>query len=107
MIDKYDCLEDAASSMPKATAKQISKACLSVNKKFGGHYWNYTLSEPFKPSLDARKKHLLQRDKEGKIIRGFCSISEASEITGVNKSSIAKVCRGERNQAGGFNWDFL
>ena len=34
------------------------------------------------------------------------AINEASKVSGVNKSSIAKCCRGERKKAGDFIWKF-
>ena len=43
---------------------------------------------------------------EDKLIAEYKSVIEASKITGINKSSIAKVCRLERKQAGGFKWEY-
>ena len=45
-------------------------------------------------------------DMEGNCIAVYESVSEASVLTGVNKSSIAKCCRNERKSAGGFLWKF-
>ena len=39
---------------------------------------------------------------ETKII--YPSIAEAHRVTGANQINIGKVCRGERNTAGGFHW---
>jgi hypothetical protein len=41
---------------------------------------------------------------EGTLINEFKSVSEAAKLTGCNKTSIAKVCRGERQSCGGYNW---
>ena len=62
--------------------------------------------EPFKPDSDDRKKIILQYNLGGEEINRFSSASEASQSTGANKSSIAKVCRGERNHAGGYIWKY-
>lgn len=105
LINKYNSLEVASDSIG-ANCKQISRACLSVNKMFGGYYWSYEYKEPFEPDYDKRVKHVLQMDCDGNLIDQFKSISEATEVTGINKSSIAKVCRGERNHAGGYKWSF-
>ncbi|WP_223267274.1 NUMOD1 domain-containing DNA-binding protein [Polaribacter sp. IC073] len=44
---------------------------------------------------------------QGIFIKEFNSVSEASKLTGCNKTSIAKVSRGERNSCGGFIWKYL
>lgn len=103
LVGSYDSLEEAG-KVVNATKQQISRACLSISKKIGGFLWSYEYVEPFKPELDRRVKSVIQLDIENVELRTFSSVSEASEITGCNKSSIAKVCRGERNHAGGFKW---
>jgi len=105
LLDSFDCLENAANSID-ADKKQISRACLSVNKVFGGYIWSYELMDTFPLNLDKRFKEVSQLDIENNLIAVFSSVSEASKVTGCNKSSIAKVCRGERNHAGGFLWKY-
>lgn len=51
-----------------------------------------------------------QFDKEGNLIATYDSIIEASEITGVERSSISAVCLGtnpKRHTAGGYIWKHL
>lgn len=51
-----------------------------------------------------------QFDKEGNLIATYDSIIEASEITGVERSSISAVCLGtnpKRHSAGGYIWKHL
>jgi hypothetical protein len=104
LVAAFDSLEGAAQVI-NASKQQLSRACLSVNNRFKGYYWSYVYTEPFKPEKDKRKKSVLQLDSnEKKILNEFDSIAEAFELTGINKSSIAKVCRGERNHAGGYKW---
>ena len=55
---------------------------------------------------DKRKKKVLQYTLEGEFVNEFKSVAEASKLTGCNKSSIAKVCRGERKRCGGFIWKY-
>ncbi|ATZ80401.1 HNH Endonuclease [Bodo saltans virus] len=54
----------------------------------------------------ARKIH--QYDKEGKLIKTYDSIAQASEATGVDDGSICKVCKGTNmnKTAGGFIWKY-
>ncbi|WP_053971149.1 GIY-YIG nuclease family protein [Mangrovimonas sp. ST2L15] len=107
LVNTFDSLSDAASSFVGVTNKQLSRACLSVSNLCKGYYWSYRLQEPFKPGLDDRKKEVYKLDSAGSIVAKYTSISLASIETGINKSSIAKVCRGERNQAGGFRWRYV
>lgn len=97
---------DSASASVKAIKQQVSRACLSVNKVFAGYYWSYENKQPFKPELDNRIKMVHQFDLNEIFLYEFKSVCEASKITGCNKSSIAKACRGTRNHAGGFIWKY-
>ena len=40
------------------------------------------------------------------VIDTYLSIKEASEITGINSTSICKCCKGKRKSAGGFLWRY-
>ncbi|WP_394342573.1 hypothetical protein [Tenacibaculum discolor] len=48
----------------------------------------------------------MQLTLDDEFVAEFNSVSEASKITGLNKTSIAKVCRGERNKCGEFKWRY-
>ena len=106
LVESFDSLESASSAV-SATIKQVSRACLNVSHELNGYYWSYTYKEPFEPDKDKRTKEVIQMDEHFNPIRTYVSVNQASEVTGIDKSSIAKVCRGERNQAGGFNWNYL
>jgi len=105
LIAKFDSLEVAAKTV-NASKQQISGACLSINKLFKGYYWSYIYKEPYAPGEDKRRKKVFQYSMEGSFITEFISVSKASQSTGVNKTSIAKVTRGERKTAGGFIWRY-
>jgi hypothetical protein len=77
--------------------------CLSVNKVSNGFVWSYSSTFP-KHINDNRKKVVQQFSLDGKFVNEYKSVSEASKLTGCNKTSIAKVCRGERKSCGGYNW---
>jgi hypothetical protein len=101
LLFTYDNLHEAANSIG-STKQHISRACLSINKSYGGYYWSYEF--PFNPKLDKRFKAVEQIGNDGNVIAKYKSIAEAAYITGVSKNSIAKVCRGERKLAGGVYW---
>ncbi len=105
IIGEYESLDCAASAV-NADKKSISRACLNVNNQYKGFYWSYDLTIPFVANKDKRQKEVIQLDSEGNEIAKFISVAEASRQTGVNKSSIAKVCRGELEMTAGFVWQY-
>lgn len=98
-------LKSAGESI-EVTRKAISKACWNVNHTLGGYMWSYDYVEPFTPNSDCRKKEVMQYDLDGGFLAKFNSVSEAAKETETSKSGIAKCCRGERNQSGGFLWKY-
>ena len=105
LINSFESLEKA-SEIIDSNKKQLSKVCLSVNKKYKGFYWTYNFVDTFNPFLDKRKKKIQQFTLEGEFINEFSSVSEASKLTSCNKTSIAKVCRQERKSCGGYYWKY-
>uniref|UniRef100_UPI00345BC3E1 NUMOD1 domain-containing DNA-binding protein n=1 Tax=uncultured Polaribacter sp. TaxID=174711 RepID=UPI00345BC3E1 len=103
-LKMFDCLEKAGTDV-NAKKQQISRACL--NKKTSkGFFWSYDYVEKFEPAKDYRKKVVQQFTLDGNFVCKYNSVAEASKQTNCNTSSIAKVCRGERKTAGGFNWAY-
>jgi len=51
-------------------------------------------------------KTVFQYDKNGRLIKSFCSVREAERLTGVDNSNIAKCCNLDRGVAGGFYWSY-
>ncbi len=100
----FQSLEEASKSS-SISEESISHACIGDRKTSNGFYWTYTSTFDLKE--DIRKKKVIQYDYKGELVKVFDSISEASKATEVNKSSIAKCCRGERKKAGDFIWKFL
>lgn len=105
LVDKYNSLQDA-SKVINSTRQDISRACLSVNKTYGGFYWSYEYIEPFKPNNDARKKKVLYYNLKEDTVQEFDSVAEASRKIRVSKSCIAKFCRGERKSPKGYRWQY-
>ncbi len=105
LINSYCCLQDAGNAV-NAMKQDISRASLSVNKLFRGFYWSYNYTEPFKPSVDSRKKEVSQHSLEGNLLAKYSSVAEAFRQTGLSKTSISRACRGERANSGGFIWKY-
>lgn len=53
-----------------------------------------------------KQKKVLQYSLDNKFINKFDSISEASRLTGASNTHIGSVCRKERNQSGGYRWEY-
>ena len=51
-------------------------------------------------------KGVLQYDLHGNFIKKYYGIAEAQRETSVQFKNISKVCKGERNSAGGFIWRY-
>ncbi len=105
LISCFFQLESAAIAVG-VDKRTISKACLGEIKNSAGYFWSYSLSENFKPDADKRKKKVFQFYEHGELVRSYDSVAEASQMTGVNRSSIAKCCRGEYKYAGDYYWDY-
>ena len=106
LIKQYNGLEEA-SDVINSSKQHISRACLSVNNTFGGFYWSYEYKVPFKPKMDSRKREVYQLSLNGQLLAKYVSVSEASRQSGVSKTCISRVCRGERKFSGGYMWKYI
>ena len=105
LVEKFENLTDAAQSI-NATKQDVSRAALNVNQTYGGFIWSYDYVELYIPKEDKRLKRVYQYDVDGNLINIFKSVAEASRKTNITKSGIAKACRGERKQSGGYVWKY-
>lgn len=104
LINTFPSLYCAANAV-NADKRNISKAAIGNANSSAGYFWSYSPSPTLRQDL--RKKKVIQLHLDGVEVCKFNSISEASFKTGINKSSIAKVCRGERKLAGGYLWRYF
>ncbi|WP_335965759.1 NUMOD1 domain-containing DNA-binding protein [Galbibacter sp. PAP.153] len=105
-IAEYDCLENASSAV-NAYKTCVGNACVGQNKTCKGYYWSYILFDKYPINMDARKKKVLQLELDGEIVGEYNSVSEANEVTGISKTCISRVCRGEREQTGGYIFKYV
>ncbi|WP_053991924.1 GIY-YIG nuclease family protein [Mangrovimonas sp. TPBH4] len=106
LVAQYDSLENAANAV-NAVKTSIGNACIGQNKTCKGFYWSYNFCVPFNPTKDFRKKEVKQLFPSGEVIANYGSVAAASRATGISKSCIARVCRGEREQSGGYMWHYV
>jgi group I intron endonuclease len=86
--------------------RRVSNASLTATV-WKGSYWSYSLNNTFKPSVDNRKKQVIQYSLDREILARYNSVAEASLETGISKTSISRCCRGERKSSSGFLWKYL
>lgn len=53
------------------------------------------------------QKSVEQRTLEGTLVKTYVSSCAAERETGIFQANISRVCRGGRNHAGGFKWNFV
>lgn len=56
--------------------------------------------------LKIGNKPVIQKDKNGKIINKYISISEAERQTGIDHTCIINVCKNKQKTAGKFIWEY-
>lgn len=104
LLAEYDCLESAANAV-SASKTSISNTCLGQNKTCKGYHWSYSSTFPIS-FKDERKKKVIQLDLQDNFITKYNSVAEASRQSGISKTCISRVCRGERKDSGGFKWKY-
>jgi hypothetical protein len=53
------------------------------------------------------QKAVYQRTFDGHLVNTYVSAADAQRITGIEQGNISLVCRGKRNHAGGYKWNFV
>ncbi|MEO7283164.1 NUMOD1 domain-containing DNA-binding protein [Gelidibacter sp.] len=105
LVAEYDSLGSAGNAV-NASRTSIGNTCLGQNKTCMGYHWSYSLTVPYILS-DDREKCVIQADMDGITLAEYKSVAEASRRTGISKTCISRVCRGEREQAGGYIWKYI
>lgn len=74
-------------------------------------YWGTNLENQRQAWADGLKESVkspvVQITREGEWVKVFCTIKEAAEATGVNRSNISGCARGIRPTAGGYRWQYF
>lgn len=105
LVAYYRSIEEAA-MMIKSIPGLIKEACNGNIKEVNGFCFNYGLAANFKLNSDKRKKQVFQFSMKGEFLNTFDSVVDAAKETMVNKTSIAKCCRGEYSSAGNYKWEY-
>lgn len=90
--------------------ESITEVCKHTKITAGGFQWRFIEDSQnifeVKVGLENSIKEVSQYSKEGFYIKTFKSMSEAERQLGISSSSISKVCRGLKQTAGGFRWEY-
>lgn len=87
----------------------IEKCCSEEQRQSGGFQWSYKKLDRLSPYEYVKPKiipkEVLQIAKDTKrIVAEYKTISDASCVTGIDISGIAKVCKNKQRTAGGYIW---
>lgn len=74
--------------------KFVSEKQIEFMKKLGKNSYRW------------RNKSVLQMSLNGKILKKWDSLTQASKETKINKANIGKCCKKERKTAGGYIWEY-
>ncbi len=115
-IKEWDCVSSASQSL-KINAANIAECASGRSRQSaGGFRWSYDFKEnlgPYiknKPSSSFKKgqnsKRIIQLTMDGKYVKTWNSITEASQTLCINGGSISRVIRGTLKSAGGYKWEY-
>ncbi|MBG6110985.1 hypothetical protein IWX84_001867 [Flavobacterium sp. CG_9.10] len=104
LIETYNSLTEIKETLG-IDKQRISNACLN-STMYDGSFWSYRQLETITPKSDLRVKSVNQYSLNQEIVATFKSASEASRKTGISKTCITRCCRGERENSGGFLWEY-
>lgn len=112
----YDSIEEA-SIKTGVNRNGIGMCCRNEKKTSGNYLWRFADVEitseyiewcnRIEPCEESRKRaEVIQYTMDGMFIAIYKSLTEAERITGISRRSIAPVCKGNREYAGGFIWRY-
>jgi len=104
LIASYNSLKEVETIL-NYDKRRVSTACTNATL-WKGSFWSYSQDSIFNTITDKRKKKVFQYNYNGELVVEFVSVAEASRISGISKTCIARCCRGEREQSGGFIWKY-
>ena len=101
-IAMYSSCAEAARAV-NGLCQSIRRCCVGLKKTYKNSKWKFGTEIQH----GACCRSILQIETlTGKVIKKWASITEAANVTGINKVSIGYVCRGKRKSAGGFGWRY-
>lgn len=92
------------------SASMIAACCREKEQSAGGFVWRYehpeSVGNPKGHTNPDTYKSVDQYSGSGEFIATYIHITEASEKTGIDSSTIIKCCKDEQRKSGGFIWRY-
>lgn len=108
-IKEYGSLKEAAYAHSTASSN-ISRACNSNYKSYGGYIWAYKGQDDFilinEVFETKNSKIIIKCDLTHKELEEFYSAKEAAASVKVHSKSITKACNGHSKTSAGFVWKY-
>lgn len=107
-IDSFDSIANASfvTGIPRASIEKCVSEVAISNKSAYGFVFVKSGSLPYQVNESNRK--VSQYDLNGKFIRSYNSIKEASDITGISSSNINYCCQKQKYKtAGKYIWRYI
>lgn len=108
LLKQYSSIADAARAV-KVDSSVISKCCNKQKKSCRGFFWSYYPDEVFSAqNLRTWKKYtVIQKDKQGKTLATYPSLSAAARAMGTTQAKgIKDCCDGKKKEMYGYYWEF-
>ena len=113
-IKRYDSIMDAQRQTGIHNA-YISKNALSKLPSAHGYIFLFEEDiekinqrvEQYRLSKKPRKEHIVQLTLDGEFIKEWNGAAEAGNVLNIQYKNINAVCRGKRNNAGGYRWMYI
>lgn len=87
------------------SSTSVYRVCHGQRSVYKGYRWTFG-SEKLLTSLPISGRRILQYSLQGEYIKTWEKIQDAAEQNNLTSSSISHVCRGDRQQAGGYQWRY-
>lgn len=99
---------DNPNNLPLVNHKDENKQNNNVNNlEWCNYQYNNTYGTCLIRRSQTRSKKVYQFDTNNNLIDVFESIKSAEIITGINRNNITTVCKGKRQTAGGYKWQYV
>lgn len=109
IINTYSSIIEA-SNITGICEDSISKCCIHRRKSGGGYIWRKINDPLIKSDIKSDKfwgkRKIKQYTIDGKYIKTFNSIKEASKSINAPWQSIQRVCIGKRKTSHGYKWEY-
>lgn len=108
LLKEYQSISAAARELG-VNPSTINKCCNKVKQSCKGYFWSFSPTDTFKKSVLStwQKYMIVQKDKDGKIIKIFPSFAAAGRAMNKKQTKyIKECCDGIRKEMYGYIWEY-